>query len=463
MRRLIQFALLCLLVTPAWATTYHLATAAGGGSDSNNGLTTGAPWLTPNHAVDCGDVIIAAASSAYLEANFSWSSWGKVTCPAGNNVVWLKCATFDRCKMSVPSDAPPYSGGFNVDMDYWGVQGWEVDSANADGPCFQASPGGGSISVHHIIFANDIAVGCGQGGFTSGPNGLLGVDYWAVIGSIAYNTAQSSAECYSGIDAFGPVASDSLPGTHIYFAGNFTWGNVAPNPCGRGRPTDGQGLFFDTPQSIDNNPYRQQMVMDNNISIFNGGNGAKIYDNSTGTPNAKTYIRHTTTYDNETGNIEGVSCAEVALQASHSSEVFGNLSEASAAGTCYGAGKIFLLLTTSPDSTDHFYNNFGYSAAGYNTSGTGTGFSFGPSNTFGANPNFANPVAPGAPSCGSYSSVPACMATVIANFTPTNTAAKGYGYQIPSSTSVYDPLFPQWLCNVDLPPGLISMGCKTEP
>ena len=51
------------------------------------------------------------------------------------------------------------------------------------------------------------------------------------------------------------------------------------------------------------------------------------------------------------------------------------------------------------------------------------------------------------------------MATMIANFTPTTAAAKAYGYQIPSTSPTSDPLFPQWLCNVNLPPGLVTMGC----
>jgi hypothetical protein len=51
------------------------------------------------------------------------------------------------------------------------------------------------------------------------------------------------------------------------------------------------------------------------------------------------------------------------------------------------------------------------------------------------------------------------MATVIANFTPTTAAAAGFGYQLPGNTQVSDPLFPQWLCNVNLPSGLVTMGC----
>jgi hypothetical protein len=57
--------------------------------------------------------------------------------------------------------------------------------------------------------------------------------------------------------------------------------------------------------------------------------------------------------------------------------------------------------------------------------------------------------------------VPDCMAPVIAGFTPTTAAAAGFSYQIPGSTPVEDALFPQWLCNVNLPSGLVTMGCAT--
>src|ERR1039458_3080366 len=89
-----------LLASPAWATSYFLATAAGGGSDTNNGLTSATPWLTPNHAVNCGDTITAAASTAYSSSNFASGKWGTVTCASANNVAWLICATFDACKIS---------------------------------------------------------------------------------------------------------------------------------------------------------------------------------------------------------------------------------------------------------------------------------------------------------------------------------------------------------------------------
>ena len=48
------------------------------GSDSNNGLTAATAWATPNHAVNCGDVIIAAAGIYPVQPN-----WGTVSnCPS---------------------------------------------------------------------------------------------------------------------------------------------------------------------------------------------------------------------------------------------------------------------------------------------------------------------------------------------------------------------------------------------
>jgi hypothetical protein len=59
--------------------------------------------------------------------------------------------------------------------------------------------------------------------------------------------------------------------------------------------------------------------------------------------------------------------------------------------------------------------------------------------------------------------VQACVASIVAGLTPTNVAAAGYGYQVPGPAPAYDPLFPQWLCNVNLPTGLVTMGCRTGP
>lgn len=290
----------------ASSRTYYLATAANGGNDSNSGLSANTPWRTPNHSVNCGDMILAAPGNYP-----SLMPFGTVTCPAGNNVAWLRCATFDTCKV-VTTGGAQYTHGIAVNKSYWGVEGWEVTAlSGGSGACFLARPAG-AANIHHIIFANDVANGCSNGGFVADANAesRTGVDYFVVVGSIAYNASNTSVECVSGIDAgIGDIAVDSLPGTHVYFAGNFSYDNMNPTSCAGTLPTDGEGLFFDTPQYFG---YSQQMVMDNNISVFNGGGGIQTIKNSTGSSNATIYLRHNTTYGNQRGRINTVTgCAEI--------------------------------------------------------------------------------------------------------------------------------------------------------
>lgn len=449
------------LASPAWATTYYLAPAASGGSDSNNGTSASTPWLTPNHSVNCGDVIQAAASTSYSEANFNQGNWGTVTCTGSPNVAWLKCITFDACKVTSSGGNP----GFYVDHSYWGVQGWEITiTANTYAGCFLGAPNSSmQISVHHIIFANDICNGGYAGGIGCGISGTGSADYCAIVGNIAYNAAAGSY-CYSNIDIYEPLDYDSVPGTHIYIGGNFSFGALNSPNCNGGFPaTDGEGINIDTLDGSQGAPasYTQQVLVDNNIVLNNGGRGIEVENNTMCTSCATIYIRHNTSWGNSTDTSQtGGYCGEMQINTAYNIQSYFNLSVPKAATSC-GTNTIYAFqVTGSPSATDQIYNNWGYSPFGNNSNiVSSSGFSFAPTNTFGTNPSFANPVGPSAPSCGSFASVPACMATVIANFTPTNASAVSYGYQIPSTAQTYDPMFPQWLCNVNLPAGLVTMGC----
>ncbi len=445
-------------ITPTVGATYYLAPAPDGGRDSNTGLSPSAPWLSPNHAVNCGDVIKAAASTAYSNENFQTGKWGTVTCAAGNNVAWLECETFDACKITASNG----DGGMWVSASNWGVQGWEVTTtASTEEACFQAAPPyGGSTSIHHIIFANDVANGCYGSAFAVYGNSTYSVDYVAIIGDIAYNAAQGNAKCFSGINIAAPIPHDTLSGTHFYIAGNLTWDNFEPHSCNGGTPTDGEGIILDT---LDANSYTQQVVVDNNISFLNGSSGIRV----DATTMAKVYILNNTTYgnDGDTNMYDG-ECGEITIQSSSNTEVYSNISRTITATGC-GANPNYAFYLAGSDNTNHVYQDMGYSAAGYNNicSGTCTGFLLGPNNVFGTDPDFVSAPAsnPGAPSCGTYSSVSACMAPIIADFVARAPGATGSGYQATRTTQVNDPLFPQWLCNANLPSGTVTMGCLTGP
>ncbi len=455
-KKLALLILLSTLASHAWATTYFIAPAGSGGNDSNSGTSASAPWLSPNHPVNCGDVILAEASTSYSASNFAAGRWGTVACPAGNSVAWLKCATFDACKISASG-----FDGMAITASYWGVQGWEVTSNEA---CFTMFPPvSGGPSLHHIIIANSIANGCSLNGIGSTNHGSASEDYVAFVGNIVYNAAQGSLYCATGLTFYQPVAVDSLPGTHLYMAGNFSFDNVDPNPCAGRTPTDGEGILIDHLDGSGGGPagpYAQQVVVDNNILIFNGLSGLGVGANSAGSTNANIYLRHNTTYGNGKSPSPNQSiCGEVFLASAKNVQVAQNLSQATYATACTNH-TFYVLNVFAGFASDLFSQNYGYSAAGNNMGilGGGTFTTFGPNNIF-ANPGFSNPADPGAPNCGSFASVPACMATVVANFTPTNPASVAYGYRVPSTTQTFDPLFPQWLCNANLPAGLVTMGC----
>lgn len=198
MKRLCLF-LLFFSSVPAWATSYFMSTT---GSDSNNGSNnTTQAWASPNHALNCGDTITASAGS-YNANSFAF---GTVTCSAGNNVAWLECATAFACTSTISSGGQ-YAQGIGIGNSYWGVQGWVITTYSGGGDCFIAIPNTSTTTIHHIIFANNIANGCGKAGFEASTNGSAGVDYFAVVGNIVYGAAAGSSLCESGINMFNPTA-----------------------------------------------------------------------------------------------------------------------------------------------------------------------------------------------------------------------------------------------------------------
>jgi hypothetical protein len=245
-RRSFAMSLLPLLIwtmamaAPLRAMTYYLSST---GSDANDGKSAISPWLSPNHPLTCGDVIVAEAGTSYSVENFGPSKWGTVSCAAANNVAWLKCASFDACKITSQA-----SNGMQITSSYWGVQGWEVriDAASSNQfSCFAIVPNNGS-PLHHIVLANNIANGCNGDGFTAASTNATSFDYIAFVGNIAYNGARGSRSCASGLSMYQPIEYDSVPGTHLYVAGNIAWGNVNPDTCGGTAATDGEGVMADT-------------------------------------------------------------------------------------------------------------------------------------------------------------------------------------------------------------------------
>jgi hypothetical protein len=436
-------------------TTYYIAPSSAGGNDSNDGLAANTAWLTPNHSVNCGDVLLAATGT-YSSASFSNGQWGTVSCTKGNNVAWVKCATPFGCSVS---DA------IFVSASYWGIQGFKLSSGTDT--CLNVAPNfnGRRVQVHHIIVANNIVGPCGFDGISSvagyKTNPTIGADYLAYLGNIAYNTGGDSSTCAAALSFWVPIPYDSQPGTHLYMAGNFAWGNTSN--CG-----DGEGIIFDTFDGVEGSskqpPYAFQAVAENNLTVFNNGPGIQVDLNQNGSgSHAPIYFMHNTSAYNCLGPSTADYCAEIVLGTTVNANSNSNLvvapSQYAFGGNSvnhYGSAVMY-----APSGTNHISNEFAYSAYDYGVGSVGSaGFVAGAGNITSTDPLLASPAAPGTPSCSGYATTTECMATVIANFSPTNAAAASYGYQQPSSTPITNPYYPQWLCGVtDLPSGIVTLGC----
>lgn len=415
------------------------------GSDSNNGLSAGAPWLSPNHSVNCGDVI-TAASGTYSSSNFYNGKWGTVTCPAANNVAWVKCAAFDTCFIHATSQQ-----GMYISSSFWGVQGWEITDTWTFGNCYYIQPTG-STAVHHIIWANDIANACAGGGFVAfASTSTPAVDYLAVLGDVAYGTSSANSVCASGFSLGFLPQLDNAAGTHLYVAGNFAWNNFDPATCAGAPATDGEGMIFDTLKQF---TFTGQAVAANNIFVGNGGRGLEVNNNNLSTPAPIVFVNNTMYGNNlQAGQDFPNGNAEMDMQ-SNSVTATKNIAMTSQ-GTTGGSA----IYAATFAGTGTVAGNLFYSAAGNTTFGSGFG-----TNSTTVNPAFANPVIPGAPACSGTANTVACMSTLIANFKATAPAAAGLGYQQPSTTSVTDQYYPQWLCGVtNMPSGLVTPGCGGTP
>jgi hypothetical protein len=371
---------------PTYATYYM----SPSGSDSNTGTST-SPWASPNHSrLNCGDVIVAA-SGTYSFSNLTITQ--TVTCAGGNNVVWVRCAIFDSCKVT--------SNGVLIRASYWGVEGWEVDGGNA---CFAASPLTTSASIGYIVFADDIANGCQQSGIVTYNNGSAGVDNTIVIGNVVYNASQTTGNCDSGI-SIGDPRNDASSNHFIYVAWNLSYDNhttsclstatatnaatasgsstlhfsvsesaqvgkyvrdittpnaipsgthvtasgtntltMSANAVGSGvgsgdtlsfdQNSDETGLAFDTWCD-----YAGAGVAENNLLIGNGGPGFEA--TGCANSNAPIVVRNNTAGLNDTMNELGAGLAELSIGAGgvgwHSSQVYANVAYGTAAKNNYNA------------------------------------------------------------------------------------------------------------------------------
>lgn len=469
------------------------------GSDANSGLDAAHAWASPNHAVVCGDVIIAAAGS-YSIANTQSGSWGTVSsCPSasggidGAGGVYFATVLCGGSYVGACSVVSSGSGGAigNVDID---KSNWAIEGFAASGGYTCAVAGAGfSIDTsvnngikHHIAFINDIAYHNGWGfavaslGSNSGSG--WGADYWAIVGNIAQDSAGrcDGGVSDSAIDIIGIANYDAGAGTHIFVAGNFAFN--CQQTLGASDNSDGECYMFDTLDLPTPGYSRQIVFRDNigalserfNLQVFYQGFTSttptiKIYNNTLVASNQMNYS--TGSGSNQGGiNIQGSGGAmpwivpvtnniarETKATAGGGEDVFAVMNGGSATTTIGASGSenvIYGLFTGACPGALCDTGHATVSQVSY-TGALGTNFY---EDAAFANLSDALTNRMGTPNCAGFLNTAACMGenfgaapsslTLIGDLVPSSTHSSGKGRRSPTNCVATDSDYPAWLKGV---------------
>ena len=505
-------------LTSAEFTPLHLYYLSPTGSDSNSGTSASEPWATPNHPVDCGDVIIAAAGNYTNQFN---QSWGSVShCPSASGGIdgkggiyfaTLLCAGPDLEACQVNSGANHF--GFDIEQESnWAVEGFKATTDGADDsnqvtPAFDAACGGNKGPCngvyHHFAFINDIAYNSADGFGPSGydQQGIYGVDYLAIVGDIAQNSAQGNPNswyCVAAIDIVAPANYDTQPGTHLYEYGNFSYNNQTN--C----PTDVENFMFDT---WDANAYASRGVAQNNMGWLSGRFGFNVFDQDTYPTTATAFILNNTLYGSNQLDASAWASGDINIQNSSSSAtaIWGGLTIQdnlvqenqewpggnSSNGYVYAfnLGGSYSNVTVGGSGSQNYFNGLATACRGNECAPASAPYgavSFGTAAELGSNgytsPAFNNPSdlvdnQSGTPNCSGFVNTTACMGynantqklknpSAIYDLQPSASGASSAGYQLPSTTCVTSgpvyAYYPAWLKGIVYLQWNSSTGTITE-
>lgn len=452
------------------------------GSDSNDGLTPATAWLTPNHAMNCGDMILASGDySASANAGNFDGTWGTVSnCPStsggidGTGGIYfaiLLCAASDLtgCNMNFTggNNNSGFSWAIDVPVSNWSVQGFQIHGNTGTG-CMIGD--GFFNKIHHIAFVNNVLFNCQLGvnardngtDHTSGLAANNGFDYTAFIANIAQNSEQNTI-CTAGIVMVGPAAVDTNSGTHLIQYGNFAF-NTPNNGCG----TDIENHMLDTP---DAHGYTPTIAILNDISFNAWRYGIQFFvQNINGVTGLTAFIHNNTSYNDNLSPVGANGGINVQMDnaTAPTIEILRNIAVATGTQQCGllvgGAHGPSSLANITPGTTGN--ENVlkavtsGQEYCVFNGGPTGTNII--------ADPGFNNTTdllanRTGAPNCATFQTTTACMGwnagtkvltnpSVIYDLQPTCAQCAGKGYQLPSTTCVNSGdifnLYPTWLKGV---------------
>jgi uncharacterized protein (TIGR03437 family) len=332
---------LAAFAVSAYAATYYVS---GSGSDSNSGLIPSAPFRT-----------IQAAANLTLPGDVVYVMNGVYTTCTGCNVVditrsgtadaWIAYSAYPGHQPLIDAGAAWNAIEIHGGASYIEISGFQVEGnlqtvtlAQCTADALQTTPdpacNGNGISIdgrqdgankpHHILIAGNQVYDCPGGGI-----GTAEADYVTIQDNFVHENAWYSRYGNSGISLFESWNYDLGPAPHTVVQRNRLFGNRSLVPYGdTGKPTDGDGIIIDTsrnnqPGSDDIGAYQGGFLVQNNLSVNNGGGGLLAYQSDNVT------FLNNTVY----GNGLVVDYADVFINQSGTVNVWNNVVESAATGT----------------------------------------------------------------------------------------------------------------------------------
>jgi hypothetical protein len=348
--------LLTLVLTgSAWGTTYYVS---GAGSDANSGLSEGAAFQTIQTAANKtlpGDVV-------YVMNGVYTTCTGCVLLDitrSGTATAWITYQAYPGHRPQISAGAAWNAIEIHGGASYIAIKGFHLQgnrlnvslgqcTAEEQQPTAQTNPdpacNGNGITIdgrqdgsnkpHHILIAGNEVYD-----FPGGGIGTAQADYVTVEDNFVHDNAWYSQYGNSGISLWESWNYDNGPTPHTIVRRNRVFNNRSLVPYGNtGQPTDGDGIIIDTSrnnQSISDNigAYQGGFLVENNLSVNNGGGGLLTYQSDNIT------FLNNTVY----GNGLVVKYADVFVNQSGSVNVWNNVVESAATGTAvnvYGSANV---------------------------------------------------------------------------------------------------------------------------
>ena len=297
MKKPLLLLVLLLVSLTTWATNFYVSPS---GNDNNTGRAVSTPFLTLQRGADFasfGDTVFVL-NGTYHSTNGPLMNITR----SGDALGYITFKAYEGHKPKITASGNTWNA-IIINGSYVVIDGFELEGNNANitydqalaaynshinGGAPQANFNTNAISIggprtetrfpHHVTIRN-----CKVHDFPGGGISSIQADYTTIENNIVYNNAWYMMYGGSGISILNPFNSDQFTGYKNFVRNNICNTNKTTIPWVSIRAlSDGNGIIIDVNQYpyggvAGDPPYNARTLVENNISVNNGGSGIHTF------------------------------------------------------------------------------------------------------------------------------------------------------------------------------------------